>query len=87
MQDFSIQLVAIDGTGWELSYTFSDLFFVFLTSGGLSFSAVYMAHHLAMSRKRFTIYFTNVCITLPISELDKFESFLLGARSARLVQR
>lgn len=86
MWDFSIQLVAIDGAGWEFSYTFADVFFVLLTSGGISFSAVYVAHRLATSREQFKVYFTNVCITLPVSELDKFESFLLGARAARLVQ-
>lgn len=86
MWDLSVQLMTADGAGWEFSYTFADVFFVFLMSGGISFSAVYVAHHLAICRNQFTIYFTNVCITLPISELSKFESFLQGARTARLVQ-
>lgn len=86
MWDFSIQLVAADGAGWEFSYTFADVFFVFLASGNISFSAAYVAHHLATSHKQFTIYFTNICLTLPVSELSKFENFLQGARSARQAQ-
>lgn len=86
MWDFSIRLVAADGAGWEFSYTFADVFFVFLGSGAISFSAPYVAHHLATSRKQFTIYFTNICITFPVSELDKFERFLQDARSARKAQ-
>lgn len=83
MWDLSIQLVATDGAGWGFTYTVADVFFVFLDSGCFSFSSAYVAHYMAASKKHFTIYFTNACITLPLSELEKFEHFLQHARAAR----
>ncbi len=85
MWDLSIQLIAIDGSGWEFTYTVADVFFVFLGAGYFSFSAAYIDHTLATNKKQFSIYFTNACITLPVSELEKFEQFLQRARVARLV--
>lgn len=86
MGDLSVRLVAADGVGWEFSYTFADVFFVFLSSGFFSFSAIYVAHHHVETRKQFTIYFTNACIHFPVTELEKFEQFLRQARVARMMR-
>lgn len=83
--DLSIQLVAADGEGWEFTYTIADVFFVFLCSGHFSFCAPYIDHALANNKQQFTVYFTSACITLPVSELEKFEQFLRRARVARPV--
>lgn len=86
MGDLSVRLVAADGVGWEFSYTFADVFFIFLSSGCFSFSAIYVAHHHVESRKQFTIYFTNACVHFPVTELEKFEIFLRHARATRMVR-
>lgn len=86
MGDLSVRLVGEDGVKWEFSYSFADVFFVFLSSGFFSFSAIYVAHHHVASRKQFTIYFTNACIHFPVSELEKFEQFLRHARATRMVR-
>lgn len=85
MWDLSIQLVATDGAGWGFTYTAADVFFIFLDSGCFSFCSAYVAHYMAASKKQFTVYFANACITLPVSELEKFEHFLQHARAARPV--
>lgn len=86
MGDLSVQLVGADGVGWEFSYTFADVFFVFLSSGCFSFSAIYVAHHHVKNRTQFTIYFTNACVHFPVTELEKFEQFLRQARAARMMR-
>jgi len=85
MWDLSIQLVTADGAGWGFTYTVGDVFFVFLDSGCFSFCSAYVAHYMAASKKQFTVYFTNACMTFPASELARFEHFLQHVRTARPV--
>lgn len=86
MLDLSVRLVAADGTGWEFTHMIADVFFVFLGASYFSCCSAYIDHAITANRTQFIIYFTNACITLPVSELEKFEIFLRRVRASRLVQ-
>lgn len=86
MLDLSVRLVAADGARWEFNHMIADIFFVFLGASYFSCCSAYIDHAITASKNQFTIYFTNACITLPVSELEKFEFFLQRVREVRLAQ-
>ncbi|MCE3252951.1 MAG: hypothetical protein K0Q67_1971 [Cellvibrio sp.] len=86
MLNLSVRLIASDGAGWEFTHMIADIFFVFLGSSYFSCCSSYLDHAINASKTQFTVYFSNACITLPVSELEKFEFFLRRVREARLVQ-